>query len=89
MHGAAPSVGRPSRPTGEATTLLALTGVYRLAGPAYAGLTPAIVHCFAAVTIRSFIARLACALMHPAGAALRQHVQPEGLPTGPPGLEMP
>jgi len=30
----------------------------------------AIVRCFADMTIRSFIARLACALTHPAGAAL-------------------
>lgn len=56
--------------TGATTTLLTLTGVYRVAGPAHAGLDPAIVHCFAAVTIRSFIARLACALMHPAGTAV-------------------
>jgi hypothetical protein len=74
-------------PNGETTTLLALTGVYRLADPAYAGLDPAIVHCFAAVTIRSFIARLACALMHPAGAALRQGAQDKGLPAEPPGPE--
>jgi hypothetical protein len=58
-------------PAGEATTLLALAGVYRLGGQADAGLDPAIVRRFAAVTIRSFIARLACALMHPAGQALR------------------
>ena len=30
-----------------------------------AGLDPAIVGCFADMTIRSFIARLACALTHP------------------------
>jgi hypothetical protein len=58
-------------PAGEATTLLALAGVYRLGGQPDAGLDPGIVRCLAAVTIRSFIARLACALMHPAGAALR------------------
>jgi hypothetical protein len=58
-------------PAGEAATLLALAGVYRLGGQADAGLDPAIVRCFAAVTIRSFLARLACALMHPAGEALR------------------
>ncbi len=63
--------------TGETTTLLALTGVYRLADLADAGLDPAILHCFAAVTIRSFIARLACALMHPAGGASRQSA-PDG-----------
>ena len=58
-------------PAGKATTLLALAGVYRLAGQADAGLDPAIVRCLAAVTIRSFIARLACALMQHAGASLR------------------
>jgi hypothetical protein len=58
-------------PAGETATLLALAGAYRLPGRAEAGLDPAIVRCFAAVAIRSFIARLACALMHPAGVALR------------------
>jgi hypothetical protein len=58
-------------PVGEKATLLALAGVYRLPGQTEAGLDPAIVRCFAAVAIRSFIARLACALIHPAGAALR------------------
>jgi len=58
-------------PAGETATLLALAGVYRLPGQTDAGLDPAIVRCFAAVTVRSFIARLACALMHPAGVALR------------------
>jgi len=58
-------------PAGETTTLLALAGVYRPTGQAEAGLDPAIVRCFAAVAVRSFIAWLACALMHPAGVALR------------------
>ena len=58
-------------PAGETATLLALAGVYRLPGQTDAGLDPAIVRCFAAVTVRSFIARLACALLHPAGLALR------------------
>jgi hypothetical protein len=58
-------------PAGQAATLLALAGVYRPGGQAGAGLDPAIVRYFAAVTIRSFLARLACALMHPAGEALR------------------
>jgi hypothetical protein len=58
-------------PAGETATLLALAGAYRLPGRTEAGLDPAIVRCFAAVAIRSFIARLACALMHPAGVALR------------------
>jgi len=57
-------------PAGEASTLLALAGAYRL-GQAEAELDLTIVRCFAAVTVRSFIARLACALMHPAGIALR------------------
>lgn len=55
---------------GQKTTVLALAGVYRLQGQAGAGLDPITVRCFAAVTIRSFIARLACALMHPAGSAV-------------------
>jgi len=55
-------------PAGAEATLLALTGVYRLPGQAGAGLDAATVRCFAGVTIRSFIARLACAIMHPAGA---------------------
>jgi hypothetical protein len=58
-------------PAGEAITLLALAGVYRVPGQAQAELGPDVVRCFAAVAIRGFIARLACALMHPAGAALR------------------
>jgi hypothetical protein len=57
-------------PAGEKTTALTLAGVYRLPGQAGAGLDPAIVRCFAALTVRSFIARLGCALTHPAGAAL-------------------
>jgi hypothetical protein len=57
-------------PAGGNTTVLKLAGVYRL--PEYAGawLDAGIVRCFAAVTIDSFIARLACALMHPAGSAV-------------------
>jgi hypothetical protein len=58
-------------PAGETATLLALAGVYRLPGQAEAGSAPAFVRCFAAVAVRSFIARLACTLMHPAGVALR------------------
>jgi hypothetical protein len=57
-------------PAGEKITLLSLAGVYRLPGHAGAGLDPAIARCFAAVTIRGFIARVACALMHPAGSAV-------------------
>jgi hypothetical protein len=62
-------------PAGENTTVLTLAGVYRLPEHAGTGLDPGIVRCFAAVTIDSFIARLACALMHPAGSAI-----PAGLP---------
>jgi len=58
-------------PAGDAITSLALAGVYRVPGQVEAELSPAVVHCFAAVAIRGFIARLACALMHPAGVALR------------------
>jgi hypothetical protein len=57
-------------PAGENTTVLTLAGVYRLPEHAGAGLDPGIVRCFAAITIDSFIARLACALMHPAGSAV-------------------
>jgi len=58
-------------PAGETTTLLTLEGVYRLPDEAEAGLDPAIAQCFAAVAVRSFIAWLACALMHPDRVALR------------------
>jgi len=54
----------------ENTTVLTLAGVYRVPEHAGAGLDPGILRCFAAVTIDSFIARLACALMHPAGSAV-------------------
>jgi len=57
-------------PAGENTTVLTLAGVYRLPQHAEAGIDPGIVRCFAAVTIDTFIARLACALMHPAGSAV-------------------
>ena len=57
-------------PAGENTTVLTLAGVYRLPEQAGAGLEPGIVRCFADITIDSFVARLACALMHPAGSAV-------------------
>jgi hypothetical protein len=66
-------------PAGEKSTMLMLAGVYRLPEHAGAGLDPSIVRCFAAVTIDSLIARLACALMHPAGSAVRQDV-PDRIP---------
>ena len=56
-------------PAGKNIAVLTLAGVYRLPDHAGAGLDPSIVRCFAAVTIDSFIARLACVLMHPAGSA--------------------
>jgi hypothetical protein len=63
-------------PAGDQTTVLALAGVYRQPNQqAPAGPDSATVGCVAAVAIRSFIARLACALMHPAGVALQQGVQ--------------
>jgi hypothetical protein len=56
-------------PAADNTTVLTLAGVYRLPEHSGAGLDPGIVRCFAAITIDSFLARLACALMHPAGSA--------------------
>jgi hypothetical protein len=57
-------------PAGEPTTALALAGAYRpQPGPAGAGLDRAIVRRCAAATSRSFVARVACALVHPAGTA--------------------
>jgi len=53
---------------GEATTILALAGVYRLPGQAAAELNPASVRCLGAATVRGFIAGLACIFMHPAGS---------------------
>lgn len=58
-------------PAAEAITWLTLAGVYRLPGQGEAEPELAVVRCFAAVAIRAFIARLACALTHPAGAVLR------------------
>ena len=50
---------------------LARDGVLlRASEHAGARLEAGIVRCFAAVTIDGFIARLACALMHPAGSAI-------------------
>jgi len=56
-------------PAGAQTTALALTGAYRpQPGPAGAGLDRTIVRECATTAIRSFLARVACALAHPAGA---------------------
>lgn len=57
-------------PAGEQITLLAVGGTFRLQpGRVGAGLDRAIVHRCAVTAIRSFMARIACALVHPAGAA--------------------
>ena len=56
-------------PAGEQITLLAVAGTCtRQPGWAGAGLDQAIVRRCAAATIRGFMARIACALVHPAGA---------------------
>jgi len=56
-------------PAGEQTTVLAVAGAYRPPpGLSAAGLDVVIADCYAAASIRSFIARLACALVHPAGS---------------------
>ena len=67
-------------PAENTTTLLALAGVYRLPDPVGAELEPGIVRSVADVTIGSFLARLACALIHPAGTAI---------PAGPAGQNSP
>ncbi len=57
-------------PAGDQITVLALAGGYRRQpGLAGAGPDRVIVCLFAEATIRSFVTRLACALVHPAGAA--------------------
>ena len=55
-------------PAGDQITALALAGAYRpQPGRAGAGLDRAIVRECAMAAIRSFLARVACALVHPAG----------------------
>ena len=55
-------------PAGDHITALALAGAYQpQPGPGGAGLDRATVRECAATTIRSFLARVACALAHPAG----------------------
>ncbi len=57
-------------PAEDQITALALAGAYRpQPGPAGAGLDRAIVRRFAAAAARIFVARVACALVHPAGTA--------------------
>ena len=61
---------------GEASTVLALSGVFRPPpGLADAGLDREIVSWFAAAAVRVFLARLASALVHPAGATPRSPAQ--------------
>lgn len=75
-------------PGEEKTTLLALVGVYRLPDQMGAGLDLPMVRCFAAVTICSFLARLACAVMHPAGTRDVADL-PDRIPAAPTGQNMP
>ena len=57
-------------PAGNQVTALALAGAYRpQPGRTGAGLDRAIVRECATTAIRSFVARVACALVHPVGAA--------------------
>ena len=74
-------------PAGEQITVLALAGAYRRQpGLAGAELDREIVRRCAEATIRSFMARMACALIHPAGAAGPAGGSP---PRRPPGEEKP
>jgi hypothetical protein len=55
-------------PAGDQTTICALTGVFRMPpGLADTGLDHEIACWFAAAAVRVFLARLACALVHPSG----------------------
>ena len=57
-------------PAGDQATALALAGAYvPQPGPAGAGLDRAIVRECATAAIRSFLAQLACVLVHPSGTA--------------------
>jgi len=58
-------------PAEDAATVLALAGIYRLPDRITADLDPAVVRRQADMTARSFTARVASALTHPAGTALR------------------
>jgi hypothetical protein len=58
-------------PAGGAASVLALAGIYRLPDRMAASLDPAVLRRQADLTVRSFTARLASALAHPAGTALR------------------
>ena len=54
---------------GEDATVLTLTGVYRLASGLAAGAGQQATRQCTATTVHSFLARLACAIAHPAGRA--------------------
>ena len=70
-------------PAGEQITLLAVAGTYRLQpGWGGAGLDQAMAHRCATATIRSFMARIACALVHPAGATGPAGARPPRKPSG-------
>jgi len=57
-------------PAGDQNTTLALAGGYRAQpGAGRTGLDEAILRRCATVAIRSFVAQVACALVHPAGTA--------------------
>ena len=74
-------------PAGDLTTALALAGAYRpQPGPGGAGLDRAIVRRCAAAVTRRFVARVACALVHPAGVA---GPAGRGAPRRPPGDDKP
>jgi len=62
-------------PAGEQTTVLAIAAAYRPPSPAGAVLNRALVSAAAAATIRSFLARTACALARPAVAAVPRTAQ--------------
>ena len=70
-------------PAGNQITALALAGAYRpQPGPAGTGLDRAIVAPCATAAIRSFLDRVACALVHPAGTARPAGHSPPRRPLG-------
>jgi hypothetical protein len=63
--------------------LLAVAGTYQVhPGRAGAGLDQAMVHRCGVATIRSLLARIACALIHPAGATGPVGARPPRRPLG-------
>jgi len=70
-------------PAGHQITALALAGAYRSQpGRAGADLEQAVVRECAAAAVRSFLARVACALVHPAGTARPAGCSPLRRPPG-------